>query len=155
MGKHMTAFRPVLTCFLRPVGHFPNKAMPSAGTLPWLQGILCNANNPCFRSPTPGESPGVVGNFNDSMWVKSSRKRGCECPSRLLRRVCGSLAELLTLPSCVCSESLASSRTLRRFSCTARTIKTWMGLRSWPGPCSCCRTAAQVGRGAAASLLAC
>ncbi|XP_029688027.1 ATP-binding cassette sub-family A member 1-like isoform X1 [Takifugu rubripes] len=47
--------------------HFPNKAMPSAGTLPWLQGILCNANNPCFRSPTPGESPGVVGNFNDSI----------------------------------------------------------------------------------------
>ncbi|XP_047441411.1 phospholipid-transporting ATPase ABCA1-like [Mugil cephalus] len=47
--------------------HFPNKAMPSAGTLPWMQGILCNANNPCFRSPTPGESPGVVGNFNDSI----------------------------------------------------------------------------------------
>uniref|UniRef100_A0A668ANU0 P-type phospholipid transporter n=1 Tax=Myripristis murdjan TaxID=586833 RepID=A0A668ANU0_9TELE len=47
--------------------HFPNKAMPSAGTLPWIQGIICNANNPCFRSPTPGESPGVVGNFNDSM----------------------------------------------------------------------------------------
>nr|XP_046261580.1 phospholipid-transporting ATPase ABCA1b [Scatophagus argus]XP_046261583.1 phospholipid-transporting ATPase ABCA1b [Scatophagus argus] len=47
--------------------HFPNKAMPSAGTLPWLQGILCNANNPCFRHPTPGESPGVVGNFNDSI----------------------------------------------------------------------------------------
>ncbi|XP_078145249.1 phospholipid-transporting ATPase ABCA1b isoform X2 [Centroberyx gerrardi] len=47
--------------------HFPNKAMPSAGTLPWIQGIICNANNPCFRSPTPGESPGVVGNFNDSI----------------------------------------------------------------------------------------
>ncbi|XP_070818876.1 phospholipid-transporting ATPase ABCA1b isoform X2 [Chaetodon trifascialis] len=47
--------------------HFPNKAMPSAGTLPWLQGILCNANNPCFRNPTPGESPGVVGNFNGSI----------------------------------------------------------------------------------------
>lgn len=43
--------------------------MPSAGTLPWVQGIICNANNPCFRNPTPGESPGVVGNFNDSMWV--------------------------------------------------------------------------------------
>uniref|UniRef100_A0A4W6D283 P-type phospholipid transporter n=1 Tax=Lates calcarifer TaxID=8187 RepID=A0A4W6D283_LATCA len=41
-------------------GHFPNKAMPSAGTLPWVQGIICNANNPCFRNPTPGESPGVV-----------------------------------------------------------------------------------------------
>uniref|UniRef100_A0A8C1IRX6 P-type phospholipid transporter n=1 Tax=Cyprinus carpio TaxID=7962 RepID=A0A8C1IRX6_CYPCA len=26
--------------------HFPNKAMPSAGTLPWIQGIVCNANNP-------------------------------------------------------------------------------------------------------------
>ncbi|XP_072320333.1 phospholipid-transporting ATPase ABCA1-like [Eucyclogobius newberryi] len=47
--------------------HFPNKAMPSAGTLPWIQGILCNANNPCFRSPTPGESPGIVGNFNHSI----------------------------------------------------------------------------------------
>uniref|UniRef100_A0A8C0FSF6 P-type phospholipid transporter n=1 Tax=Bubo bubo TaxID=30461 RepID=A0A8C0FSF6_BUBBB len=39
------------------LGHFPNKAMPSAGTLPWIQGIICNANNPCFRYPTPGESP--------------------------------------------------------------------------------------------------
>ncbi|XP_043113282.1 phospholipid-transporting ATPase ABCA1b [Puntigrus tetrazona] len=47
--------------------HFPNKAMPSAGTLPWIQGIVCNANNPCFRHSTPGESPGVVGNFNDSI----------------------------------------------------------------------------------------
>lgn len=50
-----------------PPGHFPNKAMPSAGTLPWVQGIICNANNPCFRNPTPGETPGIVGNFNDSM----------------------------------------------------------------------------------------
>uniref|UniRef100_A0A8C3IHX8 P-type phospholipid transporter n=1 Tax=Chrysemys picta bellii TaxID=8478 RepID=A0A8C3IHX8_CHRPI len=40
-----------------PKSHFPNKAMPSAGTLPWVQGIICNANNPCFRYPTPGESP--------------------------------------------------------------------------------------------------
>ncbi|XP_072373374.1 phospholipid-transporting ATPase ABCA1-like [Scyliorhinus torazame] len=47
--------------------HFPNKAMPSAGTLPWIQGIICNANNPCFRYPTPGESPGVIGNFNKSI----------------------------------------------------------------------------------------
>lgn len=41
--------------------------MPSAGTLPWIQGIICNANNPCFRYPTPGEAPGVVGNFNKSI----------------------------------------------------------------------------------------
>uniref|UniRef100_A0A3P8V3D5 P-type phospholipid transporter n=1 Tax=Cynoglossus semilaevis TaxID=244447 RepID=A0A3P8V3D5_CYNSE len=64
---------PVLTYFLFvwTAGHFPNKAMPSAGTLPWLQGILCNANNPCFRNPTPGESPGIVGNFNDSMYERT------------------------------------------------------------------------------------
>uniref|UniRef100_A0A4W5NMZ9 P-type phospholipid transporter n=1 Tax=Hucho hucho TaxID=62062 RepID=A0A4W5NMZ9_9TELE len=46
-----------------PLCHFPNKAMPSAGTLPWVQGIICNANNPCFRHPTPGESPGLVDLF--------------------------------------------------------------------------------------------
>uniref|UniRef100_A0A673C7T2 Zgc:172302 n=1 Tax=Sphaeramia orbicularis TaxID=375764 RepID=A0A673C7T2_9TELE len=38
--------------------HFPNKALPSAGTLPWIQGIICNINNPCFHSQTPGETPG-------------------------------------------------------------------------------------------------
>lgn len=48
-------------------GHFPNKAMPSAGILPWIQGIFCNANNPCFRYPTRGESPGVVSNYNNSV----------------------------------------------------------------------------------------
>ncbi|KAG7282815.1 hypothetical protein CRUP_012204 [Coryphaenoides rupestris] len=47
--------------------HFPNKALPSAGTLPWIQGIVCNINNPCFHSPTPGETPGQVGNFNNSI----------------------------------------------------------------------------------------
>lgn len=52
---------------LSPSGHFPNKALPSAGTLPWLQGILCNVRNPCFQQPTPGETPGTVGNFGGSM----------------------------------------------------------------------------------------
>uniref|UniRef100_A0A4W6D9H3 P-type phospholipid transporter n=1 Tax=Lates calcarifer TaxID=8187 RepID=A0A4W6D9H3_LATCA len=47
--------------------HFPNKALPSAGTLPWIQGIICNINNPCFPSPTPGETPGQVGNFDNSI----------------------------------------------------------------------------------------
>ncbi|OXB61593.1 hypothetical protein ASZ78_006281 [Callipepla squamata] len=47
--------------------HFPNKALPSAGTLPWLQGILCNVHNPCFQQPTPGEAPGTVGNFGGSI----------------------------------------------------------------------------------------
>ncbi|XP_058033573.1 retinal-specific phospholipid-transporting ATPase ABCA4 [Ahaetulla prasina] len=50
--------------------HFPNKAMPSAGTLPWLQGIFCNTNNPCFKSPTRGESPGVVSNYNNSILAR-------------------------------------------------------------------------------------
>uniref|UniRef100_A0ACB8F2Y2 Retinal-specific ATP-binding cassette transporter n=1 Tax=Sphaerodactylus townsendi TaxID=933632 RepID=A0ACB8F2Y2_9SAUR len=50
--------------------HFPNKAMPSAGTLPWLQGIFCNLNNPCFRSPTRGESPGIVSNYNNSILAR-------------------------------------------------------------------------------------
>uniref|UniRef100_A0A8C5BHU5 ATP-binding cassette, sub-family A (ABC1), member 4a n=1 Tax=Gadus morhua TaxID=8049 RepID=A0A8C5BHU5_GADMO len=40
--------------------HFPNKAMPSAGVLPWILGIFCNANNPCFQYPTRGEAPGLV-----------------------------------------------------------------------------------------------
>ncbi|XP_078074970.1 retinal-specific phospholipid-transporting ATPase ABCA4 [Mustelus asterias] len=50
--------------------HFPNKAMPSAGMLPWLQGIFCNLKNPCFRYPTPGEYPGVVSNYNNSILAR-------------------------------------------------------------------------------------
>uniref|UniRef100_A0A8C7GQT5 P-type phospholipid transporter n=1 Tax=Oncorhynchus kisutch TaxID=8019 RepID=A0A8C7GQT5_ONCKI len=59
--------------------HFPNKAMPSAGTLPWVQGIICNANNPCFRHPTPGETPGLVGNFNDSIMQRRVPSQSVEC----------------------------------------------------------------------------
>ncbi|KAF7655143.1 hypothetical protein LDENG_00060470, partial [Lucifuga dentata] len=47
--------------------HYPNKAMPSAGVLPWLQGMICNIDNPCMSSPTPGEMPGQVNNFNSSI----------------------------------------------------------------------------------------
>uniref|UniRef100_A0A8C6KAE5 ABC transporter domain-containing protein n=1 Tax=Nothobranchius furzeri TaxID=105023 RepID=A0A8C6KAE5_NOTFU len=47
--------------------HYPNKAMPSAGTLPWLQGMICNIENPCLDYPTPGEAPGEVNNFNSSI----------------------------------------------------------------------------------------
>uniref|UniRef100_F6Y251 P-type phospholipid transporter n=2 Tax=Monodelphis domestica TaxID=13616 RepID=F6Y251_MONDO len=53
--------------------HFPNKAMPSAGLLPWLQGIFCNVNNPCFQSPTQGESPGIVSNYNNSILARVYR----------------------------------------------------------------------------------
>ncbi|TNN65133.1 Retinal-specific ATP-binding cassette transporter [Liparis tanakae] len=51
-------------------GHFPNKAMPSTGILPWIQGIFCNANNPCFQYPTRGESPGLVSNYNSSILAR-------------------------------------------------------------------------------------
>uniref|UniRef100_A0A8C9WMX5 Uncharacterized protein n=1 Tax=Scleropages formosus TaxID=113540 RepID=A0A8C9WMX5_SCLFO len=47
--------------------HYPNKAMPSAGVLPWLQGMMCNMENPCVNHPTPGETPGQVNNFNSSL----------------------------------------------------------------------------------------
>ncbi|XP_068958059.1 phospholipid-transporting ATPase ABCA7 [Petaurus breviceps papuanus] len=47
--------------------HFPNKPLPSAGMLPWFQGLLCNMNNPCYRYATPGETPGVLNNFNESL----------------------------------------------------------------------------------------
>ncbi|XP_048833509.1 retinal-specific phospholipid-transporting ATPase ABCA4-like [Brienomyrus brachyistius] len=47
--------------------HFPNKAMPSAGIFPWIQGIFCNINNPCFWYPTPGESPGLYSNNQNSI----------------------------------------------------------------------------------------
>uniref|UniRef100_A0A8C9VJB0 ATP binding cassette subfamily A member 4 n=1 Tax=Scleropages formosus TaxID=113540 RepID=A0A8C9VJB0_SCLFO len=61
--------------------HFPSKAMPSTGILPWIQGIFCNANNPCFRYPTRGELPGVVSNYNGSM----SRLSSVLCPGRGLK----------------------------------------------------------------------
>ncbi|XDV27110.1 hypothetical protein PO909_030696 [Leuciscus waleckii] len=50
--------------------HFPSKAMPSTGILPWIQGIFCNANNPCFRHQTRGESPGVVSNYHNSILAR-------------------------------------------------------------------------------------
>uniref|UniRef100_A0A3B5ATK0 Uncharacterized protein n=1 Tax=Stegastes partitus TaxID=144197 RepID=A0A3B5ATK0_9TELE len=52
--------------------HYPNKAMPSAGVLPWLQGMMCNIDNPCLSYPTPGEAPGQVNNFDNSMYVLGS-----------------------------------------------------------------------------------
>uniref|UniRef100_A0A4W5LI24 ABC transporter domain-containing protein n=1 Tax=Hucho hucho TaxID=62062 RepID=A0A4W5LI24_9TELE len=52
--------------------HYPNKAMPSAGVLPWLQGMMCNIDNPCVNHSTPGEAPGQVNNFNNSMYVEGT-----------------------------------------------------------------------------------
>ncbi|XP_061831887.2 phospholipid-transporting ATPase ABCA1 isoform X4 [Nerophis lumbriciformis] len=47
--------------------HFPNKALPSAGTLPWIQGMICNIHNPCLSQLTLGETPGQAGNFDKAI----------------------------------------------------------------------------------------
>ncbi|XP_049328129.1 phospholipid-transporting ATPase ABCA1 isoform X2 [Astyanax mexicanus] len=51
--------------------HYSNKPMPSAGILPWVQGMVCNIQNPCLSQPTPGEAPGQVNNFNNSILSKA------------------------------------------------------------------------------------
>uniref|UniRef100_A0A8C4NY40 ATP-binding cassette, sub-family A (ABC1), member 4a n=1 Tax=Dicentrarchus labrax TaxID=13489 RepID=A0A8C4NY40_DICLA len=61
--------------------HFPNKAMPSTGVLPWIQGILCNANNPCFQYPTRGESPGLF-----AFGVPALHLKDIACSLNLLER---------------------------------------------------------------------
>ncbi|KAK2086826.1 Phospholipid-transporting ATPase abca7 [Saguinus oedipus] len=47
--------------------HFHNKPLPSAGIVPWFQGLICNVNNTCFPQLTRGEEPGRLSNFNDSL----------------------------------------------------------------------------------------
>lgn len=63
----ITEVRATMSRCLPAPGHFPNKPLPSAGTVPWLQGLVCNVNNSCFQHPTPGEKPGVLSNFKDSL----------------------------------------------------------------------------------------
>uniref|UniRef100_A0AAX7V794 ABC transporter domain-containing protein n=1 Tax=Astatotilapia calliptera TaxID=8154 RepID=A0AAX7V794_ASTCA len=57
--------------------HYPNKAMPSAGVIPWIQGMVCNLENPCLPYPTPGETPGQVNNFDNSMYVLGCSFSSC------------------------------------------------------------------------------
>uniref|UniRef100_A0A6Q2XU88 ABC transporter domain-containing protein n=1 Tax=Esox lucius TaxID=8010 RepID=A0A6Q2XU88_ESOLU len=68
--------------------HYRNKPMPSAGLLPWLQGMVCNLNNPCVKNPTPGEAPGQVNNFNNSLYVFSRvlQKSQAQQSGELLRK---------------------------------------------------------------------
>lgn len=120
-------------------GHFPNKAMPSAGTLPWVQGIICNANNPCFRNPTPGESPGMVGNFNDSMWVRFS-SRGM---------LCIFLCSLHRIASRFDPASPACWPMPRRSCCTRRTIEATRATANCWGPSGRCRRTQLVSTNAA------
>lgn len=42
------------------LGHYPARALPSAGVFPWLQTLMCNLQNPCFNVPVDSEYPGQV-----------------------------------------------------------------------------------------------
>uniref|UniRef100_A0A8D3AFE0 P-type phospholipid transporter n=1 Tax=Scophthalmus maximus TaxID=52904 RepID=A0A8D3AFE0_SCOMX len=87
--------------------HYPNKAMPSAGVLPWLQGMICNIDNPCLSHPTPGETPGQVNNFNNSI-------------------IAGMLIELQTL--------LVNRSILRKTKLLADDIDQWASVLSQSNP---------------------
>ncbi|XP_047633732.1 phospholipid-transporting ATPase ABCA7 isoform X8 [Phacochoerus africanus] len=74
--------------------HFSNKPLPSAGTIPWLQGLICNVNNTCFPQPTPGEEPGVLSNFKDSLVSRFLADMRTVLGSPSARRMLASLRKL-------------------------------------------------------------
>ncbi|XP_033737996.1 ATP-binding cassette sub-family A member 7-like isoform X2 [Pecten maximus] len=47
--------------------HFEGKPMPSAGNLPWLQGLVCTYNNTCHATATADEMAGQLQTFNTSL----------------------------------------------------------------------------------------
>ncbi|XP_075831677.1 phospholipid-transporting ATPase ABCA7 isoform X3 [Microtus pennsylvanicus] len=77
--------------------HFPNKPLPSAGTLPWLQGLICNVNNSCFQQPTPGEKPGVLSNFKDSLVSRLLTDARAVLGGRRIREMLAALGKLMPL----------------------------------------------------------
>ncbi|XP_078575167.1 phospholipid-transporting ATPase ABCA1-like isoform X1 [Branchiostoma floridae x Branchiostoma japonicum] len=46
--------------------HYPSKALPSAGLIPFMQTLICNFDNKCYDQPLAGEAPGRVFEFKDS-----------------------------------------------------------------------------------------
>uniref|UniRef100_A0A8B9KLW2 P-type phospholipid transporter n=1 Tax=Astyanax mexicanus TaxID=7994 RepID=A0A8B9KLW2_ASTMX len=61
--------------------HYSNKPMPSAGILPWVQGMVCNIQNPCLSQPTPGEAPGQLPALSTNSDLRSAL-----CSSTLVDR---------------------------------------------------------------------
>ena len=49
-------------------GYFDEKAMPSAGFIPFAQTFFCTIGNQCQDSPKGDFSP-VLDSYNGSMWV--------------------------------------------------------------------------------------
>ncbi|KAK7490495.1 hypothetical protein BaRGS_00018281 [Batillaria attramentaria] len=51
----------------KPECHYDGRAMPSAGTIPFLQSYVCTINNDCHQTVTEDELPGTVPTFNGSL----------------------------------------------------------------------------------------
>ncbi|XP_029421324.1 ATP-binding cassette sub-family A member 7 isoform X3 [Nannospalax galili] len=85
--------------------HFPNKPLPSAGTVPWLQGLICNLNNSCFQHPTPGEKPGVLSNFKNSLVSRLLADARSVLGGRSARDTLAALRKLLPLLRAAQSEA--------------------------------------------------
>ncbi|XP_059244429.1 phospholipid-transporting ATPase ABCA7 isoform X3 [Mustela nigripes] len=77
--------------------HFPNKPLPSAGTVPWLQGLICNLNNTCFPQPTPAEQPRVLSNFQDSLVSRLLADARTVLGGPSTHRMLASLGKLMSL----------------------------------------------------------
>ena len=57
-------------------GYFEEKAMPSAGFIPFVQNFICTFNNTCHNSVWT--EPGRIQQYNKSLWVleKKNNKLG-------------------------------------------------------------------------------
>ncbi|XP_075999903.1 phospholipid-transporting ATPase ABCA1 [Genypterus blacodes] len=93
--------------------HYPNKAMPSAGVLPWLQGMMCTMDNACLDSPTPGEAPGQVNNFNNSVIAEVLNELQDLLVNRSILRKIQSLADDVDQWGSILSQSDPANVTLR------------------------------------------
>ena len=56
--RKLIGFCTLMTFFLISLGHFEGNAMPSAGIWPFLQSLVCNAENRCKQTLTPDEAAG-------------------------------------------------------------------------------------------------
>ncbi|XP_076353530.1 phospholipid-transporting ATPase ABCA1-like isoform X1 [Tachypleus tridentatus] len=51
--------------------HFDEKALPSAGILPFLKSTICTFNNTCYSQVVNGQSPSEVPTFNTSIVMRA------------------------------------------------------------------------------------
>ena len=59
----------VLNHIKRFLGHYPARALPSAGVFPWVKSLVCDLQNPCFQTEVPSEIPGQI---NDQATLNTS-----------------------------------------------------------------------------------